>query len=124
MSTKKTKGIISEDFLYSFICKHPNLSTYELSKKIEWTGGKVRTTIKRLEEAKLIEGKFVREGMRIKKLIVPSHWKKLINWENIESKSEMGLKEVKMELTQKNTLITASYNKIDKNKKAEVFSCR
>ena len=63
---RKTLAIV-----YEFICKNPGLSTYEISKKLRLSGGKVRYSISKLEKIGLIKCKFVSNPGRIKKLSFP-----------------------------------------------------
>ena len=61
----------TEEIIYSFVCKHPGLCTYEISKKLSMTGGRVRYALLKLENVGLIKFKFDRKNPRIKKLCYP-----------------------------------------------------
>ncbi|MDI6798752.1 MAG: helix-turn-helix domain-containing protein [Candidatus Aenigmarchaeota archaeon] len=61
----------TEDIVYNFVCSKPGMSTYELSKKLNMTGGRVRHALARLEEKGLIKFKFDRHNPRIRKLTFP-----------------------------------------------------
>ncbi len=74
---------MSEDVLYRYIDKHPGLSTYELSKRLSWEGGKVRTVLARLERAQLIKTKYVEENHKIKKISYPLTLKELVAISNL-----------------------------------------
>ncbi len=49
-STRIEQGNKSEHKLYEFINKNPNLTEYELCKKLKWSCGKVYNSMRRLEE--------------------------------------------------------------------------
>ncbi len=66
-----TRESYTEDVVYAFVCKHPGLSTYEISKKLKMTGGRVRYALSRLKEKGLVRFKFERKNPRIKKLTYP-----------------------------------------------------
>ncbi|MBA7514013.1 hypothetical protein ES705_06031 [subsurface metagenome] len=70
-------------FLYEFINKNPELSIYDLSKKLNWHLGKVDYHVK-----KLIKGGIVRKSEefingRIETLYYPIPFKDLINWDEM-----------------------------------------
>lgn len=68
----KTKnGKCTEDVVYEYICEHPGLCTYELSKRLKMTGGNLRSALLRLKHKGLIKFKFERGNPRIKKLSYP-----------------------------------------------------
>lgn len=66
------------DVLYEFVCSNPGLCTYDLSKKLNMTGGRVRHALSRLEQMKLIEFKFQKSNPRIRKLTYPINASKLL----------------------------------------------
>ncbi|MEM5843633.1 MAG: winged helix-turn-helix transcriptional regulator [Candidatus Aenigmatarchaeota archaeon] len=57
--------------IYTFICQNPGLCTYEISKKMMMSGGRVRYFLSRLKEKGLVRFKFDRKNPRIKKLTYP-----------------------------------------------------
>lgn len=61
----------TEDKIYEFVCENPGKSTYEISKKMNMSGGRVRHALSSLEQKGLIMFKFVRQSPRIKKLTFP-----------------------------------------------------
>jgi predicted transcriptional regulator len=61
----------TEEIVYSFVCENPGLCTYEISKKLEMSGGRVRYALKKLEQNGLVKFKFRKENPRIKKLTYP-----------------------------------------------------
>lgn len=54
-----------------FVCQNPGRSTYEISKKLNMSGGRVRHALLRLHKMGLVKFKFVRASSRIKKLTYP-----------------------------------------------------
>ena len=65
------KESFTEDVVYSFVCKHPGCSTYEISKKLGMTGGRVRYALLKLREKGLVRFKFEKKNPRIRKLTYP-----------------------------------------------------
>jgi len=61
----------TEDIVYAFVCRHPGLSTYEISKKLNMTGGRVRHALSKLKKMGLVKFKFERNNPRIRKLTFP-----------------------------------------------------
>lgn len=61
----------TEDMVYAFVCRHPGMCTYEISKKLKMTGGRVRHALFKLKERGLVKFKFERKNPRIKKLTYP-----------------------------------------------------
>ena len=49
---KKMKKNNTEHIVYCTICSNPGMNTYELSKKLNMTGGRVRHAISKLKEDK------------------------------------------------------------------------
>ena len=70
----------TEQVVYEFICSNPGKSTYEISKSLKMTGGRVRHALKKLKERGLIKFRAMRSSYRIKKLSFPINvWKLLPN---------------------------------------------
>jgi len=65
------KESYTEDVVYAFVCRHPGMCTYEISKKLNMTGGRVRHALSKLKEKGLVKFKFERKNPRIKKLTFP-----------------------------------------------------
>jgi len=64
--------------VYKFVCRHPGLSTYEISKKLKMSGGNVRNALSNLHKKGLVFFRFERSNPRIRKLTFPvSVWKLL-----------------------------------------------
>jgi DNA-binding MarR family transcriptional regulator len=61
----------TEDVVYAFVCRHPGMSTYDISKKLGMTGGRVRHALSKLKEKGLVKFKFERRSARIRKLTYP-----------------------------------------------------
>jgi predicted transcriptional regulator len=61
----------TEDKIYEFVCKNPGKSTYEISKNLNMSGGKVRHALSSLKQKGLVVFKFIRQSPRIKKLTFP-----------------------------------------------------
>ena len=59
------------DMVYKFVCRYPGLSTYEISKRLNMSGGRVRHALSRLHQMGLIKFKFERTNPRIRKLTYP-----------------------------------------------------
>jgi predicted transcriptional regulator len=75
---KMSEKSSTRDRVYVFVCKNPGLSTYDLSKKLGMTGGRVRHALSMLKKADLIEFKFERQNPRIRKLSFPVDFLKLL----------------------------------------------
>lgn len=61
----------TEEIVYEFVCNHPGLCTYAISKKLGMTGGRVRFALTKLKKGGLVKFKFDRSNPRIKKLTYP-----------------------------------------------------
>jgi predicted transcriptional regulator len=69
----------SQQIIYEFVCENPGLSTYEISKRLNMSGGKVRFALSRLKNMGLVDFKWLRTGNpRIKKLTFPVNAFKLL----------------------------------------------
>jgi predicted transcriptional regulator len=66
------------DVLYEFVCGNPGLCTYDLSKKLNMSGGRIRHALSRLKQMKLIKFKFEKNNPRIRKLTYPINASKLL----------------------------------------------
>lgn len=64
--------LTTEQQIYEFVCSNPGKSTYEISKILKMSGGKVRHALMKLKERGLIKFKVVRASYRIKKLSFPT----------------------------------------------------
>lgn len=61
----------SYDIIYEFVCTNPGLNTYEIAKKLNMSGGKVRYILSRLARIGLVRFEFVRRSARKEKLTYP-----------------------------------------------------
>ncbi len=66
--------------LYEYINKHPDLTGYELSKRLEYSIKKIKRDLKKLIKEGLIE--------RVNTGYKAISWKRLINWDEMDSKPE------------------------------------
>ncbi|MEM5879043.1 MAG: helix-turn-helix domain-containing protein [Candidatus Aenigmatarchaeota archaeon] len=57
----------AEDKVYQLICSNPGLNTYEISKRLQMSGGNVRNALSNLHKKGLISFKFERNSVRIRK---------------------------------------------------------
>ena len=57
---RRKKAMENQWYLYEYLNKNPNLTVYDLSKKIEWSVGKVAYYIKKLLKGGLIHIQSVR----------------------------------------------------------------
>ncbi len=60
-----------KESVYDFICRNPGKNTYQISKKLCMSGGKVRHTLSKLKQDGLIKFKIIRNTPRIQKLCYP-----------------------------------------------------
>lgn len=74
----RKKDPLTEQIIYEFICSNPGKSTYEISKTLKMTGGRVRHALNKLKNCGLIKFKFLRESCRVKKLSFPVEFWKLL----------------------------------------------
>jgi transposase len=63
--------MINEEKVYRFVCEKQGLSTYEISKRLNLSGGCVRHCLTQLHKKGLIFFKFERSSSRIRKLSYP-----------------------------------------------------
>ena len=70
-------------FLYEVINKSPGLTIYDLSKKINWTSGKVNHYIQKLLKDRVIKNSSKVENGRVKKSYSSVSYKELINWDEM-----------------------------------------
>ncbi len=75
-------------FLYETINKKPGLTIYNLTKKVNWTSGKVNHYIQKLLKDKVIRSSTKIENGRVKKQYFPVSYKEFINWDEMNLKPE------------------------------------
>ena len=81
----------TEQLVYEFICSNPGKSTYEISKTLRMSGGRVRHALTKLSEKGLIRFKIVRSSYRIKRLSFP-----IEVWKLLPPRIRKQLKELKL----------------------------
>jgi len=69
--------------LYDTISKNPGLSIYDLSKKINWTPGKVEYYIKKLVKDDMIENSMRIENNRVHRSFKARKVGHFINWDEM-----------------------------------------
>lgn len=88
---RKMKKNNTEHIVYCTICSNPGMNTYELSKKLNMTGGRVRHAISKLKEDGLVKFKIERRTARLKKLVYPIEvWRLLPRKIKYEMKKLLG----------------------------------
>lgn len=70
-------------YLYEIINKTPGITIYDLSKKVDWTPGKVGYYINKLLNDGVIKNSTEIVNGRIKKAYSPISYKELINWDEM-----------------------------------------
>ncbi|OGI14614.1 hypothetical protein A3K63_03690 [Candidatus Micrarchaeota archaeon RBG_16_49_10] len=63
--------ISTEEKIYRFVCENPGNCTYDISRMLRMSGGKVRNALGRLEKKGMIKFRFERQNPRIRKLSYP-----------------------------------------------------
>ena len=67
--------------LLEFLEDNQGLNTYQIARKLRWSGGKVRYTLQKLEENGLVRiDEEIKSGRKISKVFLVS-WKDMLNWE-------------------------------------------
>ncbi len=72
VSVRRLQGEEAEYFLYKYINKYPGLSSYELSKRTEWSYGKVIKALERL--GNLVYYEEEKMGYPYKKKVYATNW--------------------------------------------------
>jgi len=70
--------------LYEMISKNPEISIYELAKKIDWTSGKVGYYVKKLMKEGMINNSTEIVNGRNKRSLRAKKMEDFINWDEIE----------------------------------------
>ena len=82
---RRKKAMENKWQLYEFINKTPNLTVYELSKKIEWSIGKTDYYIKKLiKDGLVLNSTEIIKG-RLHNFYTPKKIKEMINWKEIKN---------------------------------------
>ena len=74
--------------LYKMISRHPGSNTYELSRKMHWSIGKVYGSVKRLEKSKWIKIERSEKNGRSVLKIMPIKWHEFLTPEEIKDFKE------------------------------------
>ncbi|KKK46311.1 hypothetical protein LCGC14_0558890 [marine sediment metagenome] len=83
---RRKKAQDNKWFLYEFIDKNPGLTVYEISKKIDWTNGKVNHYIQKLVKEDFIKNSDKVVNGRNQKRYSSKTVKELINWDEFSKK--------------------------------------
>ena len=78
---RRKKAQENKWFLYEFINKNPGLTVYEISKKIDWTNGKINHYIQKLVKEDFIKNSDKVVNGRNQKRYSSKTVKELINWD-------------------------------------------
>jgi len=82
---RRKKALDNKWFLYEIIDKNPNMTIYELSKKINWTSGKIKYYVEKLvkdgmikNSTKIVNGRTQKRyyGKTMKEFINREEWDK------------------------------------------------
>jgi len=99
----REKGEITDTELYECINENKGLTEYELSKKLNWSVGKIHGAINRLKEKDLILTEKEYNQDKVKLLHYPTNWKDLIKKTSI-TKEELDEAYVHLTLEDLNNL--------------------
>ena len=83
---RRKKAQDNKWFLYEFIDKNPDLTVYEMSKKINWTTGKVNNYVQKLVKDNMIHNFDEVVNGRNQKRYRGKTVKEFINWEEFNKK--------------------------------------
>ncbi len=76
--------------LYEWIEEHPNLSIYELAKSINWSHGKVYSSVKRLTDDGLVNvQKAIRNGRSVS-IVTYKKWQEFFTSEELDEMRQPG----------------------------------
>ncbi|KKL61488.1 hypothetical protein LCGC14_2194770 [marine sediment metagenome] len=83
---RRKKAQENKWFLYEFINKNPGLTVYEISKKIDWTNGKINHYIQKLVKEDFIKNSDKVVNGRNQKRYSSKTVKELINWDEFNKR--------------------------------------
>ena len=83
---RRKKAQENKWFLYEFIDKNPGLTVYEISKKIDWTNGKINHYIQKLVKEDFIKNSDKVVNGRNHKRYSSKTVKELINWDEFNKR--------------------------------------
>ncbi len=78
---RRKKALENKWFLYEIIDKNPGMTIYNLSKKINWTPGKLKYYIQKLVKDGMIKNSTKNINGRTQKRYYGKTIKEFINWE-------------------------------------------
>jgi len=78
------KAEANKNELMYIIEKNPGLTSYELAKRLGWSGGKVRYYLRQLLEDNEIIMKEKYNSSRLRKEVYAIDWKEMIDWSKIK----------------------------------------
>ncbi len=81
---KRKKAFETRWFLYEYIDKNPGFSIYDISKKLNWTPGKVDYHIKKLLKDGIVKNSEKIINGRVRKAYYSTSEKEMINWDAME----------------------------------------
>ncbi len=89
--SRREQGAETDYDLYEMISDNPGSSSYELAKLMDWTTGRTRSAIDRLERKGLIKvERMVRDGRSVLS-VVPKPWQEFLTPEELEEFRQMEL---------------------------------
>ncbi len=83
---RRKKAQDNKWFLYEFIDKNPDLTVYEMSKKINWTIGKLNYYVQKLVKDGFIHNSDEVVNGRNQKRYIGKTVKEFINWDEFNKK--------------------------------------
>ena len=81
---RRKKALETRWFLYEIICKNPEISVYKLSKKLDWSVGKVNHHVNKLIKDGVVQNSIKTENNRIKRSLRAKDWKEFMSPEVLE----------------------------------------
>lgn len=81
---RRKKALESRWHLYEVISQNPEISIYELSKKLSWSIGKVNYHVNKLIKDGIISNSTKTENNRTKRSLRAKSWKHFIRPEDLE----------------------------------------
>ena len=82
---RRKKALETRWSLYEIINKNPEISVYELSKKTNWSIGKVNHHVNKLIKDGVISNSIKTENNRTKRSLRAKDWKEFISPEDLEA---------------------------------------
>ena len=82
---RKKMGYDNRMKVLGFIEKNPEITTYDLSKRLNWSTGKVDYYVKQLAKKGILENSTVIVNGRNLKKYTAKSFKDLVNWDEIEN---------------------------------------